>query len=300
MKILLIGSSGQLGSQIIKSAPRNINLLTPSRIELNLSKEKECYEYVINSSPDWVINCGAYTNVDQAEEDQEVAYKINALGPKALAKALSITGGKLLHVSTDYVFSGNQNSPYKTNQIISPINFYGTSKGQGEEFIQNILYKNNQLCILRTSWLMGANGKNFITKMIKLFNERKEIKVVYDQISSPTTTSSLANAIWKTIKINFEYTKINKSIPSLNHFSNDGVASWYDVAVSIGEIVEKIGLIKKVPIIVPVESNEFPTIASRPKYSVLESKETKKIIGLKNSHWRIELFKELSNYSKFK
>lgn len=299
MKILLIGSSGQLGSQIIKSAPKNINLLTPSRIELNLSKEEECYEYVINSSPDWVINCGAYTNVDQAEEDQEIAYKINALGPKALAKALSITGGKLLHVSTDYVFSGNQNSPYKTNQIISPINFYGTSKGKGEEFIQNILNKNNQLCILRTSWLMGANGKNFITKMIKLFNERKEIKVVYDQISSPTTTSSLANAIWKTIKINFEYTKINKSIPSLNHFSNDGVASWYDVAVSIGEIVEKIGLIKKVPIIVPVESNEFPTIATRPKYSVLESKETKKIIGLKNSHWRIELFKELSNYSRF-
>ena len=130
MKILLIGSSGQLGSQIIKSAPKNINLLTPSRIELNLSKEEECYEYVINSSPDWIINCGAYTNVDQAEEDQEAAYKINALGPKALAKALSITGGKLLHVSTDYVFGGDQNSPYKTSQIISPINFYGTSKGK--------------------------------------------------------------------------------------------------------------------------------------------------------------------------
>ena len=221
MKIILIGATGQLGRDIKKYSPKNIDLITPNKNEFDLSKTKECYEYIIKISPDWVINSGAYTNVENAEKEQALAFKINAEGPQAIAKALSNYGGKLLQISTDYVFNGLQNSPYKVNQSISPINTYGLSKAKGEEFIKNILQENNKLCIIRTSWLMSPFGNNFATKMIKLINDREELEVVYDQISSPTTTLSLAEAIWKTVLLNEEYSRNKKIFPIINHFSTD-------------------------------------------------------------------------------
>ena len=289
MKVLLIGSNGQLGKEIIKRCPNNIDLITPTRAELDLTKSKKCYELILDISPDWVINSGAYTNVEQAEIDKEIAFQVNAIGPKSLAKALALSKGKLMHISTDYVFSGQQNYPYKTNQNASPINSYGKSKVKGEEFIQELLQENNQLTILRTSWLISPNGNNFATKMIKLLNKLDEIKVVYDQISSPTTTLSLANAIWEVIKQNEKYSLKNKIFPRINHFSNDGIASWYDLAVSIRELGIKHGFIKSTSKIIPIRSNEYPTNALRPKYSVLDSTQTKTIINIERSHWHDEL-----------
>ena len=300
MKILLIGSTGQLGSEIIKSSSDNINLITPSRLEFDLNNTKECYEYILNLSPDWIINSGAFTNVEKAEIEEELAYKINALGPKILAKALSKSGGKLLQISTDYVFNGQQNYPYKTDQTVSPINKYGISKAKGEEYIKQYLPSNNQSNILRTSWLVGPNGNNFALKIMQLLNDRDKIKVICDQISSPTTTLSLANAIWNTIKKNEEYSRKNKFFPIINHFCNDGVASWYDFAVTIREIGLKVGLIKKAGEIKPIKSNEYPSKTQRPVYSVLDTYNTKKIIGLKNSHWRNELSKCFNNSSSIK
>ena len=300
MKILLIGSTGQLGREIIKSSPKDINLIYPSRLEFDLNDTNACYEYILNLSPDWIINSGAFTNVEKAEIEQELAYKINALGPKILAKALSKSGGKLLQISTDYVFNGQQNYPYKTDQTVSPINKYGISKAKGEEYIKQYLPSNNQSNILRTSWLVGPNGNNFALKIMQLLNDRDEIKVICDQISSPTTTLSLANAIWNTIKKNEEYSRKNKFFPIINHFCNDGVASWYDFAVTIREIGLKTGLIKKAGQIKPIKSNEYPSKTQRPIYSVLDTYNTKKIIGLKNSHWRNELFKCFHNSSSIK
>ncbi len=300
MKILLIGSTGQLGREIIKSSPNDIYLITPSRLEFDLKKTKECYEYILNLSPDWIINSGAFTNVEKAEIEEELAYKINALGPQILAKALSKSGGKLLQISTDYVFNGQQNYPYKTDQKVSPINKYGFSKAKGEEYIKQYLPSNNQSNILRTSWLVGPNGNNFALKIMQLLNNRDEIKVICDQISSPTTTLSLADAIWKTIKKNEEYTKKNKSFPIINHFCNDGLASWYDLAVTIKDICLETGLIKKAGEIKPIQSNEYPSKTQRPKYSVLDTFKTKKTIGLKNSHWRNELLKCFNNSSPLK
>ena len=296
MKILLIGSSGQLGREIIKSSPNYIELLTPSKKEFNLSSPDECYRFILETSPNWVINSGAFTNVEKAEENKELALIINAKGPESIAKALSKTGGKLLHISTDYVFNGCQNIPYKTNQVICPINSYGFSKAKGEEYIQKLLPDSNKLCIIRTSWLMGAAGNNFANKMIQLINSLDEIKVVYDQISSPTITNSLANAIWRIIKINDLYTQKNRIFPRLNLFSNSGIASWYDVAVAISEIGLQTGLIKKTSKIIPVESYEYPTIAARPKYSVLESNQTKKIININNIHWRKALVDSFQSF----
>ena len=300
MKILLIGSSGQLGREIIKSSPNDINLITPSRLQFDLNKTNECYEYILNLSPDWIINSGAFTNVDKAETEKELAYKINALGPQILAKALSISGGKLLQISTDYVFNGQQNYPYKTDQKVSPINTYGISKAKGEEYIKQYLPGNNQSNILRTSWLVGPNGNNFALKIMQLLNDRDEIKVICDQISSPTTTLSLADAIWNIIKKNEEYSRKNKFFPIVNHFCNDGVASWYDFAVAIREIGLKTGLIIKAGEIKPIKSKEYPSKTQRPKYSVLDTFNTKKIIGLENSHWRNELFKCFNNSSSIK
>ena len=300
MKILLIGSNGQLGREIIKSFPKDINLITPSRLKFDLAETKECYEYILNLSPDWIINSGAFTNVEKAEKEQELAYKINALGPEMLAKALSISGGKLLHISTDYVFNGEQNYPYTTDQTVSPINKYGFSKAKGEEYIKRYLPDNNQLNILRTSWLVSPHGNNFAKKIMQLLNDRDEIKVICDQISSPTTTLSLADAIWKIIKRNKEYSIKKKPFPQINHFANDGVASWYDLAVEIREIGLKTGLITRASEIKPIKSNEYPSKTLRPKYSVLDTHITKKIIGLENSHWRNELLKCFNNKSSLK
>ena len=296
MKLLLIGSTGQLGREIIKNSPKDINLFTPSRLEFDLIKTKRCYEYILDLSPEWIINCGAYTNVEKAESEKEIAFKINAIGPQVLAKALCKSGGKLLHISTDYVFSGEQNFPYKTDQLLSPINAYGISKAKGEEYIKQLLPNNNQLNILRTSWLIGPNGKNFATKILQLLEERDEVKVIYDQVSSPTTTLSLSEAIWATIKKNNQYSDNNKIFPVISHFSNDGVASWYDLAVIIREIGLKHGLINKPAHIKPIKTEEFQSSTQRPNYSVLDTQNTKKIMNLENLHWKNELFRSFENF----
>ena len=300
MKILLIGSTGQLGREIIKSSPNDIDLITPLKSDFDLRDISGCYEYIINVSPDWVINSGAYTNVEKAEKDKENALIINSQGPQSIAKALSKTGGKLLQISTDYVFNGKQNTPYKVENNISPINYYGFSKGRGEELIKELLPDNNQLCIIRTSWLMSPYGNNFATKMMQLLQDRKEVKVVCDQISSPTIASSLAKAIWKAIEKNNLFTITNKCFPMINHFSNNGIASWYDVAVAIGEIGTRIGLIRELGTLIPIASSEYKTTALRPRYSVLESKETKKILNIQDLHWRKALFDAYENFNQIK
>ncbi len=300
MKVLLIGSTGQLGREIIKSSPKGIKIFTPSRLEFDLANNKQCYDYILNLSPDWIINSGAYTNVEKAEKNKEIAFQINALGPQNLAKALFKSGGKLLHISTDFVFNGKQNYPYRTDQICSPINAYGISKAKGEEYIKQLLPNNNQSNILRTSWLIGPQGKNFATKILQLLEELDEVKVVCDQISSPTTTLSLAEAIWSMIKINDQYSLKNKIFPQINHFSNDGVASWYDLAVIIKEIGLNNGIIRNPAQIKPIKSSEFPSTTQRPNYSVLDTQNTKKIMNLENFHWKNELLRSFENFPNSK
>ena len=173
MKILLTGSSGQLGRRLISSKPKNINLITPSSKELDLRDVESCYKYVINLRPDWIINSAAFTAVDNAESQKEDAYKINALAPKSFAKALNYTGGKIIQISTDYVFNGKNNVPYLTSQKKDPISYYGKSKAAGEEAIEKELASNKNYYILRTSWLISEIGNNFILKMLDLFLKRQ-------------------------------------------------------------------------------------------------------------------------------
>ena len=300
MKVILIGGSGQLGQEISKNKPDDIKLLIPNRNELDLSNENQCYEYFSRNSAHWIINSGAFTNVDKAESNMELALKVNAYAPASIAKAISNNGGKFLQISTDYVFNGNQNVPYKTNQKPSPKNAYGISKSEGEKLLLEKLNKFNQLSILRTSWLMGPVGNNFAVNLLKLLCEKEKVNVVYDQISSPTTTLTLSQAVWKLIETNEKYTLNNQVFPKINHFADDGIASWYDVTEALLEIGIKIGLIKNKIKITPIRTDQFPTPAERPSYSVLDTYATKKILSLNGIHWRNSLLNTFKNFIDMK
>ena len=288
MKILLVGKSGQLGSSLIKTLPKFIggkvvNLKMTSREELDLSIPNQCEELVIRYQPDYLINVAAYTAVDLAESQKKLAYKINAEAPMLFAKTLKKIGGKLIHISTDYVFDGNKSSPYKITDNVNPLNIYGLSKVQGERNILEIMSSSEQAMIIRTSWLYGPTGNNFVTKIINLIKTKNTLKIVSDQISSPTSTISLANFCWLVI----QYMEEGKKISNLIHFSDSGIASWYDLANAVLEIGNEIGLFSLNPKILPINTDEYKTLALRPSYSVLDNSIRMNQFNIDPQHWRV-------------
>ena len=295
MKILLTGSSGQLGKRIIISKPNHIDLIRPSRKELDFRDTESCYEYVIKLRPDWIINSAAFTAVDDAESQKEDAYKINALAPKAFAKALRFTGGKIIQISTDYVFNGKNNVPYLTSQKKDPISFYGQSKAAGEEAIEQELAFNKNYYILRTSWLISEIGNNFILKMLDLFSKEKEISIVSDQIGSPTSTSSLVEAVWRIIELDESLKNNRKNLNNIIHWTDQGIASWYDLALETLIISKKIGLINKQVNLIPVSTNQYKTKARRPLYSVLDCNLSRLLLNIEQKHWEVNLNEILRN-----
>ena len=256
MKILLTGSTGQLGKELIKNKPNYVDLIIPNRNILNLENGEDCYNSIKNIKPDWVINSGAYTNVENAEKNQKLAFKINCKGPFNFAKAIGDFGGKLLQLSTDFVFDGNQNIPYSPKDQRNPINIYGKSKAEGEILIEKTLPNSNKYLILRTSWLMGPIGKNFAINILKLLKERENLSIVNDQYGSPTSTNSLTKVIWKIIECDYRNQYIN--MPNILHWSDSGVASWYDVAVQIKEIAIELDILKHDKLILPISSSKYP------------------------------------------
>tara|TARA_A100001388_G_scaffold189430_1_gene142455 strand:+ start:1602 stop:2498 length:897 start_codon:yes stop_codon:yes gene_type:complete len=285
MKVLLTGSSGQLGREIIHLKPSGINLVKANRFCLDLSNPESCQSYIKRIKPDWIINCGAYTNVEQAESEKELAYLINSLSVKYLAESIKNINSKFIQISTDYVFNGNQNSPYLPEDLKSPINVYGKTKSIGEDFINKIFKNNNKAIIIRTSWLMGPTGQNFALKMLDLLSSKEKVNVIDDQIGSPTSTNTLAKACWQTINLNTK----GKSLPPILHIANEGEASWFDIAIEIKKIAKDIGLIQKPVTINPISSSNYPTKAKRPKYSVLDCKSSLQSISQKNNHWKSAL-----------
>ncbi len=286
MKILLTGSTGQLGNEIIKACPRFINknkvkLITPKKEEFDLTKPEICIKKIEEIKPDWVINSAAYTAVDKAESEFELALSINMNGPQIISDVISKNGGKLLHFSTDFVFSGKSSTPYKPTDEKSPINAYGLTKAKGEDQIIRKLFDTDQAIILRTSWLMGPVGNNFAKTMIRLHKERDIINVVSDQIGSPTSTINLAKACWEIIKKD----SLNSLKSNILHFSDSGIASWYDVAIQIGKIGFKKSLLKKQAKVFPIPSNQYPVPARRPNFSVLDCFSTMHQFDLEFHYW---------------
>lgn len=297
MKIILTGSTGQLGQTLIKSKPKNISLIETNRNIINLENPIECENFVYKNQPDWIINCAAYTNVDKAEKEKDLARKINTLSPSSFAKALKKTGGKMLHISTDFVFEGERGVPYDINQEINPINFYGKTKAEAERSIKEILFEDNQALIIRTSWVVSEFGNNFVLKILDLLKEKEILNVVCDQIGTPTSTHSLASACWKVIN---KYRTKDSNLLIRNpilHWSDSGVASWYDVAIAVQEIAKEMNILKKSTFINPVLSKDFKTIAKRPHFSVLNCFKSYEMLNLTPIYWRKALKSILYNYN---
>ncbi len=293
MKVLLTGANGQLGTAIQSTKPKDVNLISSNRNTFDLTSKLECEKFLKVVKPDFILNAAAYTAVDKAESEKDLAFKINAQAPKNFAELANDLGFKLLHISTDFVFNGNQNTPYKIHQSRSPIGIYGYTKASGEEFIEKIIRNPNDGLILRTSWLMAPVGKNFALTMLKLMSERKELKVVCDQVGGPTMTHNLAEYCWKVIDLSHR----GEKIPQILHYSNSGVASWYDIAESIKEIGLNLGILKKNINIIPIKSIDYPTPAKRPSYSVLDCFSSLDVLNLKSSiHWRKALEEVLQSY----
>lgn len=293
MKILLTGSTGQIGHEIIKLKPNDIEIISPDRNQLDLSNYKLCKEVVLKINPDWIINCGAYTAVDDAENDIRLSNQINANAPKAFTEIINEKNSNLLHISTDFVFDGKQSFPYEEKQKRNPLGQYGRSKALGEELIENNLNSIENATILRTSWVISPRGKNFILTMLKLHNEREEINVVSDQIGSPTSAHEIAKACWKIVEL-----KKKDKLPFILHWSDAGVASWFDLAVAVGEIAKELKIIDKTAIVNPITTSDYPTPAQRPKYSVLNTFNTAKLLKRKPKYWRTSLKEILYEYKK--
>ena len=289
MKVLITGSQGQLGYSIKKLTPKGIQLFSLDKNQFDLSKINSIKKNLENVKPDFIINCGAYTNVDMAEDEREKVMNINANSVREISLYLKKNGGNLIQISTDYVFNGLQSKAYKVDDKVSPINQYGMSKAKAEKFVKEILGKTNQAVIVRTSWLMGTTSKNFLLKMIKLHQTKKEINVVSDQISCPTNTKTLARACWKIIKYKMEKNFYKFNLMPILHWCDDGIASWYDIAIAIGEISERNGLVDCAALINPIKSENYPTKAKRPNFSLLDCASTKELLDYKGEYWRNSL-----------
>ena len=287
MKVLLTGAAGQLGQALRASCPPDLELIATSWDELDLSKPEACKAAVERHRPDWVLNAGAYTAVDRAEEEPDLAHAVNGGAPRAFAEAIRQGGGRLLQLSTDFVFNGRQGSPYRVEQPRDPLGVYGASKARGEEAIEAVLGDNGQATVLRTSWVMGPVGRNFALTMLRLHRERDQLGVVADQVGCPSSTLNLAAACWRVISIRAEQ-------PAVLHWCDAGAASWYDVSVAVGELAAEQGLIETPANVRPICTGDYPTPAQRPAYSLLDCRSTREQLELDGEHWRQALRAVLS------
>lgn len=285
-KILVAGSNGQLGLALQKVKSVEIEMLALDRTRLDITNFKQVEEVVAKFKPDWIINAAAYTAVDKAESEPELAFLINKNGAENLAKAAEFCKARMVQVSTDYVFDGNQSSPYKPSDIVNPINVYGESKLAGEIAVREIL--DDESLILRTAWVYATHGSNFLATMLRLMRERKELKVVEDQIGTPSNAFTLAGAI---------FSAINNEVRGIHHWTDAGVASWYDFAYAIYELGSVAGILQNSCNIIPISTAEYPTPAKRPASSLLDKQSFRNCIGEYGEHWQLVLNESLNQFT---
>ncbi|MDM7953756.1 MAG: dTDP-4-dehydrorhamnose reductase [Cyanobium sp. CZS 25K] len=288
VRVLLTGRHGQLGRALTASVPAGIDLIATGRGELDLADAAACRAAVQQHRPDWVLNAGAYTAVDRAESEPELAEAVNAGAPGAFADALADSGGRLLQVSTDFVFDGEQGRPYRPEQPVQPLGVYGATKAEGERRAEAALPP-ERLCLLRTSWVYGPVGANFCLTMLRLHRAKAAagdpLGVVADQVGCPTSTAGLAAASWQAI---------GRGVAGRHHWSDSGAASWYDFAVAIGALAAQRGLIETPARVRPITTADYPTPARRPAYSLLDCTTTRRALDLEGQHWQAALAEVLA------
>jgi len=277
---LVVGAGGQLGYELSRAAPEAMQIIALDKSQLDITDQSAVLEHVSNSRPDWIINAAAYTAVDKAEEQSDLAYLVNRDGAANLALAAKQSGAGLIHVSTDFVFDGSKGSPYLVDDTPSPQSVYGASKQAGDEAVLSIL--SDDVTIIRTAWVYSGHGQNFVKTMLRLMAERGELAIVADQISTPTWAHGLAHMIWRTI---------DKKLTGMFHMTDAGVASWYDFAVAIYEEAKGLELlhVNQVCKIKPIRTQDYPLPAVRPPYSVLDKTQTWNILDIEPVHWRSAL-----------
>jgi dTDP-4-dehydrorhamnose reductase len=277
MKVLVLGG-GQIARAVAAAAPGQHQVVSRARAELDIVDAKAVARTLAEIKPDWVVNAAAYTAVDLAEEQSEQAYAVNDTAVASIVRATEQEGCRLLHLSTDFVFDGSSNRAYLTTDQTNPLSVYGASKLGGE---RHVLDGGPSGIVLRTSWVYAAQGKNFVLTMLRLMREKDQINVVCDQIGAPTWAASAAAAIWGLIDSN--------ASAGIYHWSDLGVASWYDFAVAIQDEALAQGLLSRTIPILPIPSTAYPARARRPEFSLLDTTSTRARLNVRAQHWRHNL-----------
>ncbi|MBD5248593.1 MAG: dTDP-4-dehydrorhamnose reductase [Barnesiella sp.] len=285
MKLLVTGSGGQLGRELQHLLDKEMPgaAVYTDKEQLDISDQKAIEDFLIKNEITHIINCAAYTDVEKAEDEKLECSALNFLAVKNIAMAADANGCKVIHISTDYVFDGTSNRPYRESDKVNPISQYGTTKRKGETALIALAPES---IIIRTAWLYSPHGRNFVKTMLRLFKSQPEVKVVCDQIGTPTYARDLAKAILKIVNS-------NQWVAGIYHFTDEGVASWYDFAKAIARISGNTGCK-----ITPIPSEEYPQGASRPYYSVLDRTRIKATYGVEIPHWEESLVDCLEKMEK--
>ncbi|MDN3490855.1 dTDP-4-dehydrorhamnose reductase [Pseudoalteromonas sp. APC 3694] len=279
MKIIVIGKSGQLAWELSQLIPPEHEIVCLGRNDIALQSVTAITECLQQQKAGGVINASAYTAVDKAESDVDNAYALNANAVGNLAQACKTLAVAFVHISTDFVFHGDKGVPYLPDDEINPLGVYGASKAQGEQLITKLYPERS--CIIRTSWVYSTHGNNFVKTMLHLMRTKPELGVISDQIGSPTYAKGLAKACMASLA---------NAVTGIHHYTDTGVASWFDFAVAIQRIGFELGLLDKIIPIKPITTEQYPTPAKRPNYSVLDkSSLTNALPELTFSHWQAEL-----------
>lgn len=283
--VLVCGADGQLGRELKKIRNRYSQICSFTDIkELDLTDFAAISSYLSSNPTDYIINCAAYTDVDKAESDKEQAMLINRDVVANLLESLKAHPSiRMIHISTDYVYKDDKNRPLMEDDATEPSSVYGITKLEGDKLLMN----HPRALVIRTSWLFSVFGKNFVKSMINRMDQRSDLKVVYDQVGTPTYAEDLARAIMQIIS-EVDSGKVEFT-PGIYHYSNEGICSWYDLAITICRLINCSGNV------IPIETHEYPTPAPRPAYSVLNKSKIKRVYGVKVPYWRDSLEQCIKN-----
>lgn len=272
-KVLVLGKNGQVAKELAQTVPDDIETIFAGRNELDLLQPDLIADFIEKESPDVIINAAAYTAVDKAESDQDAAFCLNYECVQVLVQLCKKLNIRLIHISTDFVFDGSSNVPYKIEDKTSPLGVYGLSKLKGEKTIESGL---ENFVIVRTSWVYSAYGQNFLKTMVNLMKSRDSLGIIYDQVGTPTSAKNIANLLWVIAK---------SDVRGLYHYTDAGCASWFDFAQVIYQKAKDLKIFNHDILITPITSEQYPTPAKRPHYSVMDSSVLSNLLNLNRVHW---------------
>ena len=291
MRVLITGALGQVGYELLRLAPEDFDVVGLGSAKLDIADSSAVVREINRLQPQLIINAAAYTAVDKAESERERAYVVNCEGPANLGRAAERLGVPVLHISTDYVFAGDAATPYRESDATGPTGVYGGSKLAGEQALADACSRH---LILRTSWVFGAHGANFVKTMLRLGRERNELSVVADQQGCPTSAASIARALWTLAQ---RYRQADELRWGLYHYSGTPACSWHAFAVEIFRQAQQAGLLARQPVVHAITTEQYPTPARRPAWSVLDCSLLRQVHGIEPADWRIELQAVLAELS---